>query len=261
MKHSIRISDISQWLPAITKIITADFSTNDEVQIDFKEIPYEQFTPIHISSIACVKCFLEKRGIKCSCQHVPRPTLSISKGFNLWQLDKAYLETYSHNICRILKQSFYPDKDLSAVKGCLNEALYNVFDHAEAKDIAFICLSLDPITDRLCVAVCDLGLGIAKKIRSHFPEILNDTKAVAMAVENSFTTKSRKHNRGYGLDNILSCCNDDDTFKIISNGASYIAVNDKISTFALDYEFPGTLLYFEISIYMLPEDEDIFEEI
>ena len=82
-----------------------------------------------------------------------------------------------------------------------------------------------------------------------------------MAVENSFTTKSRKHNRGYGLDNILSCCNDDDTFKIISNGASYIAVNDKISTFALDYEFPGTLLYFEISIYMLPEDEDIFEEI
>lgn len=61
-----KIGNISQWLPAIPKIISADLSAYDEVQIDFKEIPYEQFTPIHISSIACVKCFLEKRGIKCT---------------------------------------------------------------------------------------------------------------------------------------------------------------------------------------------------
>lgn len=163
------------------------------------------------------------------------------------------------NIYSILKKNFYNDTDISAVKGCINEALYNVFDHADAKGVAYICLSLDTVIDKLSVAVCDFGTGIAHKVRKYDPSIKDDLSAIRQAIENQFTTKSKKHNRGYGLDNILSCCNEDDIFKIISNKGTLIAINNKISTFALDYEFPGTLLYFEISINDLPEDEDYYD--
>ena len=75
------------------------------------------------------------------------------------------------------------------------------------------------------------------------------------SIEIDFTVRSKLHNRGQGLYNILSCS---DVIRIISNNALLLK-NDKIRAMETDFHFGGTLIYLEIDLSKT-EDAEILEE-
>ncbi|OAV64176.1 hypothetical protein Barb6_03361 [Bacteroidales bacterium Barb6] len=117
----------------------------------------------------------------------------------LGRITDAEKEAHSQHIHNYLKHNFFIHKDLSAVKNSLDEVYYNVFDHAEAKGNAFSSIRYDADLKRLTVAVCDFGIGIARKVQKKCPDITSDVEAIKKAMEDKFTTQSQQHNKGMGL--------------------------------------------------------------
>jgi len=177
--------------------------------------------------------------------------------FNLWKITNEEKESYSQQIHDYLRNSFFQNKDLSAIKNSLLEVYYNIFDHAEAKDNAYSFIKYNETTQKLYVAICDFGIGIASSIRRRY-NVNSDKEAILKAVEIGVTVQSKEHNRGFGLDNILSTLSADDRLRIISNSGFLYAIGQKIKTFDLDFCFNGTLIYYELSIAKF-EDLEINE--
>jgi anti-sigma regulatory factor (Ser/Thr protein kinase) len=175
---------------------------------------------------------------------------------NLWRIQSEGKEAHSQRVHDFLKRGFFKSKDFSAVKNSLDEAYYNVFDHAEAAGNAFSFIKYDEQEQKLYVAVCDFGMGIAAKVRGHFPEISTDKEAIEKAMKDKFTTQSQSHNLGMGLGNIRNACTDNDAMRIISNTGFLYANKEQISSMAMDFDFIGTLIYYELSLSHF-EDEEI----
>ncbi|WP_456087513.1 hypothetical protein [Parabacteroides sp.] len=105
----------------------------------------------------------------------------------------------------------------------------------------------------LHVAICDFGKSISKSVRNFDPTITSDSDALKKSIEVDFTVESKVHNRGKGLDNILSCA---DAIRIICNKARLLKKHEvKIDNF----DFNGTLIYFELYLGDL-EEEEILDE-
>lgn len=178
--------------------------------------------------------------------------------FNLWRIVDEEKEVHSRRIHDYLKQHFFQNKDLSAVQNSLDEAYYNIFDHAEAHGNAFSLIKYDKTSEKLYVAVCDFGIGIARSVRNNLPRIASDADALCKAMEYNFTTGSQAHNKGMGLGNIKDTCTEEDILGIISNRGVLLAKQDNIRAYENHYSFPGTLIYFELSLSHF-EDEEIFD--
>lgn len=179
--------------------------------------------------------------------------------FNLWRVVDEEKEVHSQCIHDYLKQRrFFQRKDLSAVKSSLDEVYYNIFDHAEAEGNAFSLIKFDRHTQKLYVAVCDFGKGVAKKIRDKFPEIADDAAAIRKAMEYKFTIGSQQHNMGMGLDNILMTCRENDTLQIISNNGFINAKRDHIQAGLNTFSLDGTLIFYELSLSHF-EDMEIID--
>lgn len=176
--------------------------------------------------------------------------------FNLWRVKKENIEPYSEAIHQYLKQNFFHQKDLSSLKLALLETFYNIFDHADAKGNAFSFIKFEEVSQKLHIAVCDFGVGIAYTIRNTYPEIENDAEAVRKATEDTITASSQPHNKGMGLGNIISNLDAEDIFRIVSNKGLLKLSGGKMETFEFSREFKGTLIYYEITLSQF-EDEEI----
>ncbi len=154
-----------------------------------------------------------------------------------------------------MERQFFKGKDLTVVKESLAEIFYNIFDHAEADGNAFSFIKYDEKTRKLHVAICDFGIGIARSIRSYFPDIKSDEEAIEKAMKDNVTVKSRPHNKGMGLGNIINAISEDDKLRIISNGGMVYASGNFRKTFQTGFNFTGTLIYYEISLSHFPDLE------
>lgn len=110
----------------------------------------------------------------------------------------------------------------------------------------------------LHAAISDFGVGIANSVRSYLSFIDNDKSALLKAVENNFTVNSTGRNKGKGLDNILSCA---DISRICSGKALLVDINGERKCYDVSFSFPGTLLYFEVNLAQMDEEEfiDLFD--
>ena len=176
--------------------------------------------------------------------------------FNLWRIIETEKDLYAKNVERYFKNNFFKGKDLSVISLSMIEAYYNVFDHAEANGNAFSLIKYDKDSELLHVAVCDFGKGIAKSVRDFTPDITNDKDALLKSIEADFTVGSKSHNKGKGLDNILSCSS---VVRIFCNNALLLKSDAGIRIFDVDFHFFGTLIYLKIDL-SLTEDEEILEE-
>lgn len=176
--------------------------------------------------------------------------------FNLWRVKKENIESYSEAIHQYLKQNFFQKKDLSSLKLALLETFYNIFDHADAKGNAFSFIKYDEGQQRLQIAVCDFGVGIANTIRKVYPGIRNDAEAIKTATENTISASSQPHNKGMGLGNIISNLYEKDIFRVVSNKGLLKLQNGQTEIYETPYEFKGTLIYYEITLSQF-EDEEI----
>lgn len=178
--------------------------------------------------------------------------------YDLWRIVNSEKEMYSTYVINFFRREFFKGKDLSALKECITEVYYNIFDHAYAKDNAFSMLEYNEEKKELEIAICDFGIGIAKSVRNAIPEITNDKDALKKAVEYNFTVGSQKHNQGKGLDTILACS---ETARIIANEALLVSKRDQEhKMFEMPFYMDGSLLYLTISLKELDDDSDILEE-
>jgi anti-sigma regulatory factor (Ser/Thr protein kinase) len=186
---------------------------------------------------------------------------SIENIFNLWRVNDAEKENVSNMVGEYLKKNFFQNKDLTVAKESLVEIFYNIFDHANANGNAFSFIKYNRDKEKLHVAVCDFGIGIAKSIRNFFPDIDNDGDAIAKAIEDNVTVKSQPHNRGLGMGNIINAISGTDSLRIFSNQGMLYVTGEYKKTFLFDYNFAGTLIYYEMLLSHFPDLEinSIFE--
>lgn len=277
-------TDRRLWLQKIAIVVHNTLFDQDRtfVHLNFKSIDdIQRFSPAHIVSLACLVEYLVRNNCQLFIDDVETNVVSqylwhtlrmqeywnlgqnfVPAGdnsiFNLWRIVEREKEMHSRRIHDYLKQTFLKNKDLSAVRNSLDEAYYNIFDHAEANGNAFSFIKFDEESKKLFVAVCDFGIGIAQSVKNAVSEITSDSIALRKAMEYKFTTRSQTHNMGMGLGNIKDTCTDDDVLCIISNSGLLLAKRDNIITKDEDYDFPGTLIYYELSLSHF-EDEEIID--
>lgn len=175
--------------------------------------------------------------------------------FNLWRIIESEKEVYAKNVEMYFKNNLFNKKDLSSLNICLTEAYYNVYDHAKTRN-AFSLIKFDDKANVLYAAICDFGVGIVNAVRDFKKEISNDQEAMLEAIKANFTTESTSRNKGFGLDNILTNC---DNARIFSGNALLLKSQDNgHSVFHTDFYFHGTLIYFDVNINNL-EDEEVLE--
>lgn len=135
------------------------------------------------------------------------------------------------------------------------------YGHAEAKGIAFSYIYFDQQNRQICVAACDLGLGIPYTLRRSGLEYKSDGEALRQSLEIGVSAKTNKHNKGFGLDNVVSNLSNKDRLRIVSNKALLLCHPNKnpIKFYELNFDFKGTLIYFEISIDSFLEEETLFD--
>ena len=179
------------------------------------------------------------------------------KVLNLQRIVDAEKEDYGRRVSDFLKTHYFQNKDMTPVNSSITEALYNIFDHAEADGNAFSMVMYDDIKSELHVAICDFGKGIAKTVKDYLEKDITDCEALMKAMEDRFTIRSSSHNGGLGLGNILASCTEKDYLWIVSNGAILVAnaENKKISE--MTPEFKGTLVFYSMSISHFDDEETI----
>lgn len=253
---------------AFGKDITLDFTT---------ELKKEDLMPYHIVSYACLIQWLSDHNCKvaqgqtnkeiaqyiyhelglkkywCGSNHEETEEYNV---FNLWRIVESEKDLYSKRVEDYFKRTYFCDKDLSPISLSLVEAFYNIFDHAQSGNNAFVHMSYNPTDMVLYIAVADMGLGIVNTVKKYSPTIINDVDALREAIKDNFTISSTTHNRGKGLDNILSCANN---LQILSGSALLQKDVNNIQVNPVEYYFPGTLLHYAIDLSTL-EDIDYVDE-
>lgn len=175
---------------------------------------------------------------------------------SLWRVKEDEIDLHPELIQQYLKRTFFSNKDLSAVKLSLLESYYNIFDHAEARNNAWSMMMYNEECHRLYVAVGDLGIGIPTSVKRVIPS-LSDEEALLKAMEPTFTSMSRKHNRGLGLGYIKDACTEGDSLTIVSNHAKLVTTQDRTTTAPMPFLFRGTLIYYELTLTHFENEEII----
>lgn len=180
-------------------------------------------------------------------------------GLTLWRVVEKRIVPYSRAVHEFLKRKYFADLDLSALEMALMEMYYNVCDHAQAEGIAFSYIKYQEETGKIYVAVCDFGQGIAQSLRTKYPSFSDDKEAVKQSLKKGISAQTKENNKGMGLNDIVSFLGQDDALRIVSNRAFLICIANKIKkTYDLNFDFCGTLLYFDILVKNF-EKEDLVE--
>ena len=184
----------------------------------------------------------------------------------LWRFtvgeDTAFInETYAR-----LKACFFAQKDVSALPSYLGEIINNVFDHAfasEAADrLAYALVQYYPSSGRLFVAVADFGIGIPNSVNrfltQHGHEAVSAVESVRRAMLPLFSSHSRPHNRGRGLDTLRTGIQGLQGFMLIQTSGVLYYLNGagKEQIFPVEeFHFPGTTLSLRLFENKLLADE------
>lgn len=248
------------------------------IDIDASIIP-KDIRPFHLVTLACLIHFLNNLGLKVHLSkqnevmfsyiyndlgfseywrggkdHVDAP--GYDSIFYLWRITEEGKDLYAKLVEQYLKQNYFKEKDLSAINVGLVEAYYNVFDHAYANGNAFSLIQFDKERSILYVAISDFGIGIAKSVRDYDKNITTDKDAILKALEDNFTIKSTTRNKGMGLSNILAPAKE---ARIFGHKGLVYKHDNVTKGFDCDMSYPGTLIYYEIDLSQMENEEIITE--
>lgn len=270
--------DRELWVEVIVEnvenIIPNDLQKGDYISINLKKgVTVDKLEPIHIVLIACLIEHLHIIGYKVLIKSHHNDVdnffykkLRIREYFedkgtsyiesdddkilNLWKIVDNEAMMRSVSITNYLNSKYFVDYDMSGFKNALDEVYANVADHSESNGNAYSYIHYDAMRRKICVAVCDFGLGIARTLRNAYPtKYTSDSQALRDSINYGISAKTNVRNRGFGLDSIVSSLSFEDKFRMVSNGALLRCIGGKeeIEIYSLDFDFSGSLIYFEIS--------------
>lgn len=256
----------------------ADSVRGQSVTIGFDDsIKKEHLLPLHLTTLACLIQYLFNNGYQVYLSQsnndvfefifddlkmnqyfgggVNHVDADVSDNiFNLWRIVKEEMDLYAKKVELYFKNQYFCDKDLSPLNIGLTESFYNVFDHANAGNVAFSLIKYDEDRKIVHAAICDFGIGIVNSVKRFVGNINSDVRALELALKNSFTVKSTERNKGFGLDNIIS---NSDTIRVFSGCALFVKNNHVRKFYKTDFEFEGSLIYLEVDISKLEKEEII----
>lgn len=270
-----------EWLKQVCEIHSAYAlpMPNSDIVLDFSsDITSSQLEPLHLVTLACLIEYLFSRGHKVymSRRHKElhnyifndlnfsaywsggknHVNAKVSGDiFNLWRIVETEKDLYAKNVEIYLNNTYFADKDLSAINVSLVEAFYNVFDHAKAKNNAFSLLKYDKEKNKLLVAIADFGIGIARSVRNFKRDIESDMDAICWAIQDHSTVKSTEHNKGLGMGNILASAS---SARIFSGNGLVVINAGQHKTYEINFKFPGTIIYLDVDLSTF-EDMEILE--
>lgn len=240
------------------------------------------FTPFHIVLLSCLIEYIERYGYVVAFEaddleltefifgevkmdkYINNTDTAYVKekdksNLNLWKIVDNRAKEYSIVITEYLQRTYFKGLDISGFQNSLDEIYANVADHSKSNGIAFSYINYDEEEGKIHFAACDMGLGIPTTLRAAIPEIESDELALRKSLDVGVSAKTNKHNMGFGLDNVLSNLKNGGMMRIVSNCALLFCQENKnnIKTYSLDFDFRGTLIYFDISIDSFEKDEEI----
>lgn len=272
------VEKISEWSKSLPKT-TEPF---DCIRINlWEEVTKNRLTPFHIVLLSCFIETIKQKGYMIfleidngeldefihndisltqywtgeKADHIDSPDPS---RLNLWRVVEGKSTEYEISVHKYFSNKF-PGIDFFMLKSCLSELYFNIFDHANANGVAFSYIHFDENDKIIHIAICDFGKGIANTMRKAFPDIENDKEALLESIKRGITAQSNEHNKGFGLDNVISALSDESMLRIASNRAILICTKAidgmETKTFDLSFEFKGTLIYFDLPISSFEESE------
>lgn len=279
--------DRQYWIKSVNSIVRLlqPNRTGERQEIDIHiqdAIKKDDFTPFHIVLLSCLIEYIERYGyivafeaddveltefifgeVKMDKYINNTDTTYVKErdesNLNLWKIVDNKAKEYSIVITEYLQRTYFKGLDISGFQNSLDEIYANVADHSKSNGVAFSYINYEEKEGKIHFAVCDLGLGIPTTLRAAIPAIRSDELALRRSLDVGVSAKTNKHNMGFGLDNVLSNLRNGGMMRIVSNSALLFCQENKnnIKTYSLNFDFKGTLIYFNISIDSFEKDEEI----
>ncbi|GHT61977.1 hypothetical protein FACS189451_05220 [Bacteroidia bacterium] len=189
------------------------------------------------------------------------------KTFPLWRIEQNAISIYPKKVQDYFERNHFDGKSLFSLSISLAELLNNVFDHSGSSIPGYTFTQYNSRNNTIVICVCDFGIGIPNKVnkflRSRQQKPINNSEALKKAFENSFSTLSMPHNRGFGWDNILSNIKSlNSKLLILSNKALYRLIDGQEIPLERTINFPGSLIVIWLNTNSLPvQEEEITDEL
>jgi hypothetical protein len=246
--------------------------------------------PYHISALACliheyseknfkiqlinipeqIEIYLNKINFKQFCNKFSRNNFPdpIDTTLPLWLIDATGINLYPKEAQKYFENNYLQGKDLFILSNTLAELMNNVFDHSFSKIPGYTFTQFTSKNNQIITSLCDFGKGIPKNVndflKNRGEECLENDKALRKALETKFSTETKPHNRGFGLETISSNIKSiKGKILIISNDAFYcLYENGEIKSKVLNVNFPGTLIVITINTLNLnAKEEELNDEL
>lgn len=268
------------WLNDIVhyreQIESKDVLSIVQITLD-SNITYAAFEPYHIVTLSCLIDVAKKKGALIQLivedEHlksfiwndvrireywngtqIPHYSSAESKNFNLWRIENKYIQSYAISLFNYFQRVHFKGLDLGGLANGLVELHQNVVDHACANGTAFSYITYNEDIEKICIAVCDFGVGIPYTLRGICTD---EQKALKLSLKDGISAKTNSHNFGMGLSDVESLVTDTDTLRMISSTAMLVEENGICNTFNLNFNFRGTLVYLTIDKNSFYTDEII----
>ncbi|GAB1417213.1 hypothetical protein MASR2M117_26190 [Paludibacter sp.] len=185
-----------------------------------------------------------------------------NKVLPLYLIDETSFGLYPDFVMNFFEKNHFDGKSLFTLSSSLGELMNNIFDHSGSKIPGYSFSQYNSSRNSIITGVCDFGNGIPVTInsflRSHGESDMSNDKALLKAFEIRFSTQSKPHNRGFGLDNVLSAILEQHSRALIisNNVLLNIWENGEKEITELKQNFPGTLFVIWINTKNLPIKEN-----
>lgn len=240
------------------------------IEIDFSQCSYIE--PYHVAPLACIiheyliggfnveviglnkpleKYFHESGFLDFCSGHYKEDSFPEPKDKNtlpLWRIMDG-----AHNIYPQLAEQYFEShrfkgKDLQPLNTALGEMMNNVFDHSLCKIPGYTITQYHPKQKKLFTCVCDLGCTIPVSVNNYLAAMgepqISPIDALVKSMEKEFSSFTQPHNRGRGLDTLVSIVHSlNGMFILVSGSAAYRQAHGEEERFydLLD-NFPGTMV-------------------
>lgn len=93
-------------------------------------------------------------------------------------------------------------EEMATIKVCIGELFNNIRDHS-TENIGCLYAQHYPRNNEVKIAIADFGVGIPNRVKTKYPLVQNDSQALEMAIQDTFTTKTSPRNLGAGLHTLI----------------------------------------------------------
>lgn len=137
------------------------------------------------------------------------------------------------------------------IQTCVQEVTQNIVDHSSSTIGGVMSARYLRSFAEVRVGVVDRGVGIAARLNERWPDTTNSRVALQRVIRGGYTSRSRPNNMGLGVSNLFALVETAGGRMALFTGDAFAEVRPGLPTPSvedLDYDFPGTAVFFSLPI-------------